>query len=67
MMRDVTIAGYVAIGLAAIALVIVSRLRPKRVAPIGKALDRVFTSRAARITLMVFWFWLGWHFFVAGA
>ena len=66
-MRVVTIAGYIVVGLAGIALVVVSRLRPKRVAPIGKALDRAFVSRAARVTLMVFWFWLGWHFFVAGA
>jgi len=66
-MRELTIAGYVVVGLAALALAVFSRLRPARVAPLGKALDRVFASRAARITLMVFWFWLGWHFFVAGA
>lgn len=67
MMRAITIAGYVVVGLAALALAVFSRLRPARIAPLGKALDRVFAARAARVTLMVFWFWLGWHFFVAGA
>ncbi len=66
-MRELTIAGYALCGLAAVALVVVSRLRPKRFAPLGRVLDRVFASRAARVVIMVFWFWLGWHFFVAGA
>ncbi|MFC4242079.1 DUF6186 family protein [Gryllotalpicola reticulitermitis] len=67
MMRDLTIAGYVAIGLAGVALAVFSRVRPRRIAPLGKALGRVFASRPARVVLTVFWFWLGWHFFVAGA
>ena len=66
MMRDITIAGYVVCGLAAIALAVLARLRPTTVAPLGRVLDRVFASRAARLVLLVFWFWIGWHFFVAG-
>ena len=66
MMRDITIAGYVVCGLAAIALAVLARLRPTTVAPLRRVLDRVFASRAARLVLLVFWFWIGWHFFVAG-
>lgn len=66
-MRAFTIAGYLVCGLAAVALVIAARTRPKHLAGLVRLLDRVFASRAARVVLMVFWFWLGWHFFVAGA
>ncbi|MCL2516373.1 MAG: DUF6186 family protein [Microbacteriaceae bacterium] len=66
-MRELTIAGYLLCGLAAVGLVVVGRLWPRRIAPLGRALDRVFASRAARVVIVVFWFWLGWHFFVAGA
>jgi hypothetical protein len=66
-MREFTIAVYAACGLAAAALVVLSRLRPRLIAPISRVLDRVFAVRAVRIVLLVFWFWLGWHFFVAGA
>jgi hypothetical protein len=41
-----------------------SRRSPQRTAPIDKLLDRVMASRAARITILVFWWWLGWHFLV---
>jgi hypothetical protein len=66
MMRDLTIAGYVLCALAALALAVLARLRPATIAPLGRLLDRVFASRAARLVLVVFWFWIGWHFFVAG-
>ena len=67
MMRELTIAGYVLCGLAALALVVLSWRHPRRIAPLGRLLDRVFASRAARVVVLVFWFWLGWHFFAAGA
>jgi hypothetical protein len=28
-------------------------------------LDAVFVDRVARVALVVFWWWLGWHFLVA--
>jgi hypothetical protein len=27
-------------------------------------LDLVMADRAARITVMLFWWWIGWHFLV---
>jgi hypothetical protein len=66
-MRELTIAGYLLCGLAGLTLVVLSRRQPARLAPLGRVLDRVFALRAVRVVLLVFWFWLGWHFFVAGA
>lgn len=64
MTRIITILGYCLEGLAAVGLVIVARLKSDKVAPVGELLDRVMASRAARVTLVLFWWWLGWHFLV---
>jgi hypothetical protein len=36
-----------------------------RLAPFGDLLDRVMATRAARVAIIVFWWWIGWHFLVA--
>lgn len=63
-MREVTIAGFVLCGVLLAALVIQSRIDPLRVARLGTVLDLVMADRAARITVMLFWWWIGWHFLV---
>ncbi len=63
-MRWVTIGGFVLCGLLIVALVAQSHRRPDRIAPVGTLLDRVMTDRAARFTILLFWWWLGWHFLV---
>lgn len=65
MSRIITIAGFVGVILFALALEWYGRREPQRVAPFGTLLDRVMASRAVRITIIVFWWWLGWHFFAA--
>ncbi|MGN6126425.1 MAG: DUF6186 family protein [Humibacter sp.] len=64
MSRIITIAGFIAVGLFALVLAWYGRREPERVAPFGTLLDRVMASRAIRITILMFWWWLGWHFFV---
>ncbi|MCX7522256.1 DUF6186 family protein [Microbacterium sp. STN6] len=64
MMRVVTIAGFALCALAMLVLVIASRRDRNRVVPFGRLLDDVMLSRAARITLVLFWWWLAWHFLV---
>jgi hypothetical protein len=64
MSRSITIAGFCACGVLAIVLLLDSRRSPQSTAPLDKLLDRVMASRAARITILVFWWWLGWHFLV---
>jgi hypothetical protein len=63
-MRWITIGGFVLCGLLMAALVAQSRRRPEQIAPLGSLLDRVMTDRVARVTILLFWWWLGWHFLV---
>ena len=64
-MRTFTIAVFIACVLAAGMLWLTSRQYPGRIAPVGELLDGVLADRAARVALVVLWWWLGWHFLVA--
>lgn len=64
MSRIITTVGFCACGALAVLLVLHSHRNPEKVTPLGTLLDRVMASRAARITILVFWWWLGWHFLV---
>jgi Family of unknown function (DUF6186) len=57
--------GFAIEGLAIVALVLVSYRQNDRIATFGELLDRIMATRAARICILTFWWWLGWHFFVA--
>ncbi|GAA1443855.1 DUF6186 family protein [Leifsonia poae] len=63
-MRIVTIAGFIVCGILMAALVLQSRRDGSRLAPFGSLLDVVMADRAARLTILLFWWWLGWHFLV---
>ncbi len=63
-MRFVTIGGFVLCGVLMVILVVQSRWKPDRIAPLGTLLDRIMADRAARFTILLFWWWLGWHFLV---
>jgi len=58
------VAGYALVPLGGIALVVVARIRPAKLAGLGELLGVVFRTRAARLTLLLFVWWLGWHFLV---
>jgi hypothetical protein len=62
--RDVTIAGFLLCGVLIGALAVRSRLAPDRVARLGTLLDAIMADRAARFTVLLFWWWIGWHFLV---
>jgi len=36
-----------------------------RTGPDCQLFDLILGERAARITLLLFWWWIGWHFLVA--
>ncbi len=57
--------GFIVEGIAVVALALWSYREHHRFATFGELLDRVMTARSARICLLTFWWWLGWHFFVA--
>jgi hypothetical protein len=62
--RVATIAGFAICLLAAIAVEIVARRDPERIAPLGGLLERVMATRSARVGILLFWWWVGWHFLV---
>jgi hypothetical protein len=65
MIRTLTIAGYLACAAAVIALVVLSHVPRAPLATFSQLLDRILADRATRIALIVFWWWLGWHFLVS--
>jgi hypothetical protein len=56
--------GFGMIGVAVIVLVALGQRNRDRFATFGELLDRVMVTQAARITILTFWWWLGWHFLV---
>ncbi|WOP18064.1 MULTISPECIES: DUF6186 family protein [unclassified Raineyella] len=60
----VTVGAYVVIVLLGVLLASYSRRHPEHIAPLHRLLSTVFASRATRILLVGFWWWLGWHFLV---
>lgn len=65
MIRELTIAGYLACLLTALFLVVLSHRRDAPFATLGQVLEVVLADRAVRIAIIAFWWWLGWHFLVA--
>jgi hypothetical protein len=63
--RAVSIAGYGVAASCLTALALLGRLAPGRIARFGVLLDAVIWSRPARIGLLLFWSWIGWHFLVS--
>ena len=64
MIRLLTIGAYLACVSAAVAVELVARRDPARIAPLGDLMDEVMATRSARIGILLFWWWAGWHFLV---
>jgi hypothetical protein len=62
--RALTIAGYLAVVLAAVALDLAARRPQSRLATIGDVYSKLSSRRIGRVAVMLSWWWLGWHFFV---
>ena len=62
--RLLTVAGFVACLLLIVILDLVARREPQTVTPLASMIDHVMASRSARIGILLFWWWLGWHFLV---
>ena len=61
-MSFVPVVIYLLSVVTALCLVVLGWTHPELIAPLGAMLDRVLRSRPARVMLIVFWWWLGWHF-----
>jgi uncharacterized protein DUF6186 len=58
--RILTIAVLAGIGLA---LAVLGRWPRSTVPTLGELLDRLTSRPAGRVTALVIWVWVGWHFF----
>ena len=62
--RLLTIAGFVACLVAVGALELLARRDPEKMTSLTSMIDHVVAVRSARIGILLFWWWLGWHFLV---
>lgn len=58
----VTITAYGAVALGVVALTVLPRARPDLLERPSVLADRMMREPAARVVLVVFWWWVGWHF-----
>jgi hypothetical protein len=64
MSRWITIGAYLSCLALAVLLEVHARRRASRITPLGDVLSDVLADRPVRITLVAFWWWIGWHFLV---
>jgi hypothetical protein len=60
-MRALTIGGFVGLGLAGVLTELRARRPEASWASLGELLGRMMRNRAARLTVLTAWWWLGWH------
>ncbi len=63
MSRELIVAGYVVLALAAAGLELAARLTGK-LPTLGEAVATVNRNLTGRWLLLAAWIWAGWHFFV---
>jgi hypothetical protein len=60
--RTINIIGFAVIGALTLAAIIVSWLRPAKLARITETLDHLTARRSVRVAAVLIWAWVGWHF-----
>lgn len=60
--RAITIAGYVAVIVAAIAVDVAARRGVGRLEPLSDTIAAAMSDRTIRIAVVATWWWIGWHF-----
>lgn len=61
--HDITIAGYLVVLGAGLALEFLAARTRARFPPLGQVLTRAMRTRTGRVGLVVAWAWIGLHFF----
>ena len=56
---------FAACGLVGVALWLTGRRNALGLVPTGQLFDLILSERAVRMTILLFWWWIGWHFLVA--
>ncbi len=60
-----TAAVFAACGLAAVALWLLGRRDALGLTSTAALFDRILADRSARMVILLFWWWIGWHFLFA--
>ena len=66
MTRELAIVGYLMVPVLAAVLFLLPRRWPEAWIPLAQVMGVVWENRAARLTLLLFCWWLGWHFLMGG-
>jgi hypothetical protein len=61
--HDITIAGYLAVLLAGIAMEVAATRTRLRIPSLGDVFSRIMRSRTGRVGVLIAWAWVGLHFF----
>lgn len=62
--RFFTVAGFMVCLVAIVLLEVFARRDAEKLTPLAAMVDHVMAIRSARIGILLFWWWLGWHFLV---
>ena len=60
--RAITIAGYVAVIVAAITIDVTARRGVGQLETLGDTIAAAMGDRTVRIAVVATWWWIGWHF-----
>ena len=60
--RAITIAGYVAVVVAALAIDVTARRGSRQLETLGDTIAAAMGDRTVRIAVVATWWWIGWHF-----
>ena len=55
---------FVLLGAALVGVELVARRAPARFATVGVTARWILQRRSARVAILVFWWWVGWHFLI---
>jgi len=60
--RAITIAGYIAVIVAAILIDVTARRSAGRIETLGDTIAAAMGERTVRVAVIATWWWIGWHF-----
>lgn len=64
MTRALTIGGYLFVVLFGVVFWLITRRKDSKVASVGQMIERIMHKRTTRISIVIAWWWVGFHFLV---
>lgn len=62
--RLIVLSLYVGLAASAVALTLLAHRPTARLLPLSTLMQTILVRRSVRVVIMLFWWWLGWHFLV---